>query len=589
MNTSPSERSAVAVDLELLQAITQEILGTLRLRELLWKVVEEVGERLCIPFVCLALVRHDKEIVFHAAHGGRADYRHIFEQSTHSFCTPISTGITGRAVRLRRTQVVEDVAKDPDYLAVPWMLGTHSEVSIPILLRGQVLGVLDVQSPEDQVLSPSVVSQLEYIAPLIGIAVENARAIDDLEDRNRQLRLSEAVSRIAVGASNVSDLANRVSVKIREELSVEYVGVSRIVARDGVLDLLGCALEPGFLGPVESRQRLGQGFLSRVVHSGCSLVFDSSVEPSREEALSNASQSELAVPLSSTGRVVGVLHLASVTSRRFDPEDAQLLEAVATPIAHALASAMAMDRIEQLRGELSGMIVHDLRNPLMVVLTALRVLERVPAVQEDSRCQRYLRNAGVAGDELLRMITSLLDLQKLESGELRLQRTVFSVGDVVARVVAGSQILAEVEEVDLQVSVLPDTPTVLADLDLVLRTVENLVGNAVKFTPAGGNVRVAVRAATAEELASRNIPNSVGVLVEVVDSGEGIPEEEQERIFEKFGVVESRKRRVKVSTGLGLALCKLVITAHQGAIWVESRPGAGARFVFLLPGGRSGP
>jgi signal transduction histidine kinase len=242
-----------------------------------------------------------------------------------------------------------------------------------------------------------------------------------------------------------------------------------------------------------------------------------------------------------------------------------------------------MDRLEQLRGELSGMIVHDLRNPLMVVLTALRVLDRVPAVQEDSRCQRYLRNASVAGDELLRMIGSLLDLQKLESGEIKLQRTVFSLGDVVARVVAGSQILAEVEEVDLDAEILPEIPPVRADLDLVLRTVENLVGNAVKFTPAGGRVRARVRAATPEELSVRNLAARTGVLVEVVDSGEGIPEEDQERIFEKFGVVESRKRRVKVSTGLGLAMCKLVIVAHQGVIWVESRPGAGSRFAFILP------
>jgi signal transduction histidine kinase len=124
---------------------------------------------------------------------------------------------------------------------------------------------------------------------------------------------------------------------------------------------------------------------------------------------------------------------------------------------------------------------------------------------------------------------------------------------------------------------------VRADLDLVLRTVENLVGNALKFTPSGGGVQVAVRPADAAELDRHLAGVARGVLVEVRDSGEGIPLGDQLRIFEKFGVVESRRRRVKVSTGLGLALCKLVVTAHGGAIWVDSQLGQGSRFAFILP------
>lgn len=579
----PAATGQEDMDLSLLTAITQEILGTHQLRELPWKVVQEVGQRLGIPYTGFALLVRGEALIFGAAHGGGADYRQLLAEGAEIARLPTGMGITGRAVRERRTQVVRDVASDPDYFAVPWLADTRVEVSIPVIRRDQVLGVLDLQSPDPEAFPPAVVEQVESIAPLIGVAIETAQAIEALEDTNRQLRLSEAVSRIVVGALDVPDLANRVSIKIREELGVECLAVFRVQQREGTVELAGCALEPGFPGPLRTQVRLGQGLLGRVAESACALVFDGIVEPTREDAVCDGSLSELAVPLASTGRVVGILHLASAKAHRFAPRDAQLLEAVAVPIAHALASALAMDRLEQLRGELSGMIVHDLRNPLMVVLTALRVLDRVPAVQEDSRCQRYLRNASVAGDELLRMIGSLLDLQKLESGEIKLQRTVFSLGDVVARVVAGSQILAEVEEVDLDAEILPEIPPVRADLDLVLRTVENLVGNAVKFTPAGGRVRARVRAATPEELSVRNLAARTGVLVEVVDSGEGIPEEDQERIFEKFGVVESRKRRVKVSTGLGLAMCKLVIVAHQGVIWVESRPGAGSRFAFILP------
>jgi signal transduction histidine kinase len=571
------------MDLSLLMAITKEIVGTHQLQDLPWKVVEEVGLRLGIPYTGFALATRKGELVFSAAHGGRADHRALLSDGSRTALLPAGQGIAGRALRERHTQIVRDVSADRDYFAVPWLADTRVEVCIPVLRAGEVLGILDLQSPDPDAFPQDLVSKVESIAPLIGVAIETAGAISALEDSNRQLQLSEAVSRIVVGAANVSDLASRVAIKIREEFGVECVAVFRAQAREGALDLAGCASEPGFGGPLSTQARHGQGLVGRVAQSACALVFDSVVEPTREDALCSESQSELCVPLASTGRVAGVLHLASVVPRRFGPRDAQLLEAAAVPIAHAMASAVAMDRLEQLRNELSSMIVHDLRNPLMVVLTALRVLERVSAVQEDPRCQRYLRNASVAGDELLRMIGSLLDLQKLESGEINLQRTVFSLGDVVQRVVAGSQILAEVEEVDLDAEIASDLPPIKADLDLVLRTVENLVGNAVKFTPSGGRVRARVRRASREELASRSMTAGGGLLVDVVDSGEGIPEEDQERIFEKFGVVESRRRRVKVSTGLGLAMCKLVISAHKGSIWVESRPGAGARFVFILP------
>jgi signal transduction histidine kinase len=572
-------------DFQLLQAIAQEILATRDIKDLLWTIVRAVGDQLGIYYVTIALLEEGR-LVFRSAHGGGLDNRKLFEDlDTEAMTLPAGTGLAGRAMRQRATVRVDDVAQDPDYYAVDFLPDTRSEVAIPIVNCDQVLGVLDAQATALAAFDDRAVRQLELLAPLIGVALENARVIDRLEAQNRQLALSAAVSRIAVGATDVEDLARRVSIRLREELGVQFVGVSVLDPAGALLELVGSAMEPGFVTAPPTTWSLEHRLLGRAVASECTLVLDAEVEPSREGGFSDASQSEIAVPLQSGGKVVGVLHLVSAQRARFDPDDAQVLEAVAGPIAHALANAVALMRISELRNDLSSMIVHDVRNPLMVVLTALKVLERVTAVQEDARCQRYLRNAGVAGDEVLRLVGSLLDIQKLESGELSLQLTEFCMGDVVARVVANSRILAEVEEVTLDYHTAPEQPAVRADLDLVLRTVENLVGNALKFTPSGGAVQVAVRLATREELGEHLVGVQRGVLVEVRDSGEGIPAEEQTRIFEKFGVVESRKRRVKVSTGLGLALCKLVVTTHGGAIWVDSQLGQGSRFAFILPMG----
>jgi len=580
---SASGDRAPESDFGLLQAIAQEILTTRDLKDLLWTVVRAVGDQLGIYYVSIALLEEGR-LVFRSAHGGGLDNKQLYAgRDVEAMTLPAGRGLAGRAVRRRTTARSDDVFADAEYYAVDFLPDTRSEVAIPIVSHDRVLGVLDVQATDVAAFDERVIRQLELLAPLIGVALDNARIIDRLEDQNRQLALSAAVSRIAVGATDVEDLARRVCVRLREELSVQFVGVTVLDPTGKLLELVGCAMAPGFVTAPPTSWALEHRLLGRAVVSECTLVFDAAVEPSREGGFSDASQSEMAVPLMSAGKVVGVLHLVSTEGSRFDPDDAQVLEALSGPVAHALANAVALRRISELRNDLSSMIVHDVRNPLMVVLTALKVLERVPSVQQDSRCQRYLRNAGAAGDEVLRLVGSLLDIQKLESGELSLQLTQFSLGDVVARVVTNNRILAEVEEVTLDYRTEPDVPSVRADLDLVLRAVENLVGNAVKFTPSGGAVQVAVQPATREEL-DKHLPGvQRGVLLEVRDSGEGIPGEEQLRIFEKFGVVESRKRRVKVSTGLGLALCKLVVTSHGGAIWVDSQLGQGSRFALILP------
>jgi NtrC-family two-component system sensor histidine kinase KinB len=572
-----------AADFQLLQAIAQEILASPDLADLLWTIARAVAARLGFYHVSIALVEEGR-LVFRAAHGAGLDNKQFFtDMDADAMVLPLDCGLVGRAVRQRATVCVDDVAADPDYYPVAHLPDTRSEVSIPIVSRDRVLGVLDVQAATVAAFDDRAVHQLELLAPLIGVALENARAIARLEDQNRQLALSAAVSRIAVGAGDAEDLARRVCIRLREELGVQYAGVSVVDPAGTLLQLVGCALQPGFVESPPTTWSLDHRLVGRAAASECTLVLDAAVEPSTEGAFCEASRCEIAVPLKSAGKVVGILHLVCDEAGHFEPVDAQVLEALAGPVAHALANAVALRRISQLRNDLSSMIVHDVRNPLMVVLTALKVLERIPAVQEDSRCQRYLRNAGVAGDEVLRLVGSLLDIQKLESGELTLQRTEFNLGDVVSRVVANNRILAEVEEVTLDLDAATGLPAVRADLDLVLRTVENLVGNALKFTPSGGVVQVAVRLADAAELDRQLAGVARGVLVEVRDSGEGIPVGDQLRIFEKFGVVESRRRRVKVSTGLGLALCKLVVTAHGGAIWVDSEIGQGSRFAFILP------
>lgn len=229
-----------------------------------------------------------------------------------------------------------------------------------------------------------------------------------------------------------------------------------------------------------------------------------------------------------------------------------------------------LQALGEMRDDLTHLIVHDLRTPLTSVLSGIKTLE---VAGELSETQRELLTMAIRGGEtLLGMINDLLDVSKMEGGSLPLTRTPTAPAALVEHACEQVRALAEERDLDLLVDVSPELPSVDVDQDLMIRTLVNLVGNACKYTPGGGSITVRA-----------SVDGSRHVMFEVTDTGVGIPEEAQERIFEKFGQVEDRRAGQRASTGLGLTLCKLAVEAHGGRIWVRSAPGEGSTFGFTVP------
>lgn len=228
-----------------------------------------------------------------------------------------------------------------------------------------------------------------------------------------------------------------------------------------------------------------------------------------------------------------------------------------------------LQELERLRDDLTNMIVHDLRTPLTSLLSGLQT---VPLVGDMNETQAEMLEIAVDGGRtLLGMINDLLDVEKMEQESVPLDRTQLTAAGLIERATAQVGMLAHANGLRLVEQAAMDLPPFPGDEDKLRRTVVNLLGNAIKFTPEGGTVT-----------ASAEMADGV-VLFAVRDTGEGIPPEAFDRIFEKFGQVESRKAGRKMSTGLGLTFCKLAVEAHGGRIWVESRPGEGSAFFFTVP------
>ncbi|BCM93674.1 adaptive-response sensory-kinase SasA [Abditibacteriota bacterium] len=229
-----------------------------------------------------------------------------------------------------------------------------------------------------------------------------------------------------------------------------------------------------------------------------------------------------------------------------------------------------LKELEKLRDSLTHMIVHDLRTPLTAVLGGLHT---VPALGDLTPLQQeFLEIATLSSETLLGMINDLLSISKMESGALKIIRREVQVHELARRAVEQVRFLARGKEIDLQHELTEELPVLHAEEEMLSRVLVNLIGNAIKFTPEEGQVWLGVQ---------HDVQKNEMVFT-IKDTGQGIPAEEFERIFDKFGQVDGGTG-TRTSTGLGLTFCKMAVEAHGGHIWVESTLGEGSAFFFTIP------
>ncbi len=228
---------------------------------------------------------------------------------------------------------------------------------------------------------------------------------------------------------------------------------------------------------------------------------------------------------------------------------------------------------ERMKKDLTDMIVHDMRVPVNSFMGAVETLDDLMGERLTAREAKVMDMALSSGREVARLIDDLLDISRLEEQKSTIRRTLAPATDMIDRAVRQVMILAKHKDVSLEVKIAPNMPELRVDVRRMARVLVNLLSNAIDHTPAQGSI----------VLEARCVPSVKRALITVSDTGEGIPEEYHQRIFDKFMQVDGGKSRRRPSTGLGLAFCKLVVEAHGGSISVKSTPGAGSAFEISLP------
>ncbi len=227
---------------------------------------------------------------------------------------------------------------------------------------------------------------------------------------------------------------------------------------------------------------------------------------------------------------------------------------------------------EHLRDAFIDFLVHDLRSPLTSIISGLETLLVSTEDNLKPEDKELIELALIGAHRLLTMVNSILDLRKLEEGKFPLYLKEFDIKEALGEAIKQVQLWARQNNVTLQGKFSPDVPnSMIADRWVLIRILVNLTSNALKYTPANGNIEISVER------------DGDWVHFSVKDQGPGIPKEYLDRIFDRFVQVEARKGGVAVGSGLGLTFCKLAVEAHGGRIWIESEVGKGTTVHFVLP------
>jgi two-component system sensor histidine kinase KdpD len=446
-------------------------------------------------------------------------------------------------------------------------------LAVPIVHRERVQGVLvSVDARNPAAYGPHELAKAELLASQVAVALDNAYQHALQERRLEELTALYQFAQSAHTAFSAVEIVRQLVPILHERLGYasciiwlrdETSGTLRVGASDGSV------AAPRHLRP--------SALAMRAFASGEPAVSGLHWEASSSEA--EVDSSELAVPMVLKRRVVGVVDLESPNAQAWSPTDERLLVALANHAALAVDNLHLLDEtrkvaalreLDRMKTELLGTVSHELRTPLGSIKGyATTLLTHGSRLRKDEQ-REFLEIIDSEADRLRDLIENLLDLSRLEAGVLRIEREPTRLGATAREVTRKVHLATPNHQLELDWPA--NDPMVNADQKRIYQVIQNLLTNAVKYSPDGGCITLSATIDRRE------------LVISVADQGLGMPAAELDRIFDRFHRIQSDVSSGIGGTGLGLAICKGLVEAHGGRIWAESPgEGTGSTFRFTLP------
>jgi signal transduction histidine kinase/CheY-like chemotaxis protein len=557
--------------------------STLEFDELIQRILDQIGQVVPSDARNLMLVEGDSMRVVNSMGYERFGAQDLLD----GLRLPMGSMITlERMKETGRPIVIPDTASYPGWQVMPGLAWLRSYVGAPIIARGQLVGLLNVDSARPGFFSQEHANQLEAFASQAAIALENTQLIAETSQRAEQLATLHRIGLTITSALDLRGVLNALYERIRQIMDAGSFYVALYDDATGMLDFPLMISEKGEV-PVETRHIGDQpGVTGYIIETGQPLHIpdlDAVPEdmPYRSVVLDGRrTRSYLGVPLIFHDLVFGVLSVQSYEPNAYSKADAELLATIATQASIAIQNARTYERlvetadelreIDRLKTQFLANMSHELRTPLNSIIGFSRVmLKGIDGPLTDLQ-EADLSSIYNSGQHLLALINSILDMSKIEAGKIDLSFEEVDLLDIFKAVMSTTRAFVKDRPIELRSEVPDILPTVWADAQRVRQVLINLLSNACKFTSDGS---ITLRTEVGAEF----------VAISVVDTGIGIDHGAQKRLFIPFQQVDGSTTRRAEGTGLGLAISRSFVEMHGGEIWVHSEPGKGSTFSFTLP------
>jgi signal transduction histidine kinase len=511
---------------------------------------------------------------------------------------PICPGRDSTAARAaleRRTVHIPDVLADPEYsFGTKSLDNLRTTLAVPILKGDDLLGVLTIYHLDEvRPFTDKQIALVETFSDQAAIAIENVRLLDELRHRTDELGRSvgelRALGEVSQAVNSTLDLKTVLSTIVTKAVQLSGTEAGAIYGYDersrefrlratyGMDQELIDALTQRHIDLDDPN--IAEVFAQREPTQ----VADLREEPASELnniALRAGFRARMVAPLLRGEDMVGMLVVRRRTPGEFAKNTVDIIKTFAAQSALAVQNARLFREIEDKSRELAeasqhksqflANMSHELRTPLNAILGYTELMADGAYGEPSEKMLGILQRLEANGRHLLGLINDVLDLSKIEAGQLELELSDYSVQDIAQTVRSTLEPLATDKKLAFKIEMASELPPGRGDGRRLTQVLINLVGNAIKFTDAG-------------EVAIKAEANNGSFRVSVRDTGPGISAADQAKLFQEFQQADNAITKKKGGTGLGLAISKRIIEMHGGRIWVESQPGQGSTFAFTLP------
>jgi GAF domain-containing protein len=497
-----------------------------------------------------------------------------------------SDGLTATVVQKGHPIVINDASNHALFLsetASRW--GIHAIAGFPLKHGDKIIGAFTVTFLNPHTFSEDELLLLNLLAEQAAVAIRNARSFSDSQRRLRDMSALVDMAKQVTGNLKLQSVL-QTTVQILQGLLNARASTITMLSDDGEALLVKAAvgINPEFMN---SRMKLSEG-ISGVVVRNSELVYirDSYTDPDFL-FFDDVVRSLLVVPLIIRDEPIGTLTIDSDRPHAFTESDRQLMTIAAAQVSVAISNARLFEELEdraaelavaydelkesdRLKDELVQNVSHELRTPLTFVKGYVDLLMDGDAGLLQPAQQEYLQIVSDKTDDITRIIEDIITLQRIDSGNLQVE--LLPMADLLKTAVTNHRLVAVKKGLSISCTTpLGQLGLVHIDKGRINQVLDNLIGNAFKFSPDGGSIHLSL------------LEDEENVLISVVDEGIGMSAEKHRRIFERFYQIDGSSRRRFGGTGIGLAIVKRIIDAHQGEIWVESEINKGSAFFFTLP------